>query len=312
MENEYLKIYNYFFNKTIKSTEKIFKVLLIKNKKQGRNFNNFHNKTTSKIYELSTNKFYINTSNKFNDIIRAYDNRYSFYDDKFTNLIFANELLENFTSIKDVKKDYTFKKCIAELAQINGLKEAHSRLQKTYNLLEIMYKLNDFSEFELWSDNTGIEGSKFYEKYRNKLYPPAIIDKTNINFEIKEEHKDLFTDTYLKFIKNHIDETKTTKQDFINVFTKSTDKHDSKIYFFCRTPEVWLLIKELKFAFKKLTLKNVENSTCFISSDGNILTQTNLSRESCYLKSGKNEFDEKLFDEATRNIKMITKSFKNS
>jgi len=72
---------------------------------------------------LSRDLFYINSSAKFNPLIHIYDTKYNFYDAKFINAIFENELLEAYNKLKNIDQNYTYNKFIAELGQINALRE---------------------------------------------------------------------------------------------------------------------------------------------------------------------------------------------
>lgn len=77
---------------------------------------------------------------------------------------------------------------------------------------------------------------------------------------------------------NFIDDTKTSQEDFINVFTKDLTTHDSKIYFRSETTQIAFLFSLIENNFKTLNL-NVESSNRFFTKKGNVLKSGNISAQ---------------------------------
>jgi len=260
---------------------------------------------------LSRDLFYINSSAKFNPLIHIYDTKYNFYDAKFINAIFENELLEAYNKLKNIDQNYTYNKFIAELGQINALREIARKFRVFGDIYKFMYQLNDFSEFKLWEYVSDVELHPMFKKYHKKIYPSSyekikILDK-NIskedskggkranNFNLKSEYKNKFSLLYEDFTKNYIDKNQTSFKDFYNVFYNNWDSHNSKIYFFCSTQAIALLLKRSTIAFKNLNQSNIEKSELFYSGANQILlTRTNLSKS---YKPFKNSSDEKYLNQ---------------
>jgi len=76
-----------------------------------------------------------------------------------------------------------------------------------------------------------------------------------------------------------INDLETSETDFVNVFTKDWNNHDSEIHIDCETTQFTYLIGKIKFLFKDFTFTNIEKSKNFLSKNGTILKQTNLSKQ---------------------------------
>ncbi len=92
----------------------------------------------------------------------------------------------------------------------------------------------------------------------------------------KNQYKYLFKE----FTQTHqfIDDMKTDETDFINVFTKKFNEHDSKIYFIEETTQIAYIFYLLKSHFDIL-YKSIEVSEKFISKDNSIISSNNISSQ---------------------------------
>lgn len=170
--------------------------------------------------------------------------------------------------------------------------EKHINLPYFNDLIDCLSTLN---EFHSWSE--------FYR---------ILLDEKTISIKRKNNNivfdGDLSVNQYKYLYKalinndSYIDEFRTSESDFINVFTKEFDSHESKIYILNETVQASYLFHKLRIYFTDF-FKNIEHSKMFITKDGTILKSNNISSQlSKTVKKGipvKNQF---VIDEIVNNI----------
>ncbi|MDX2442448.1 MAG: hypothetical protein QNK30_01490 [Bacteroidales bacterium] len=100
----------------------------------------------------------------------------------------------------------------------------------------------------------------------------------------------------------YINENKTSETDFLNVFTKKFDEHDSKIYFLEETTQIAYLFHLLRKHFTYL-FKCIGDSEKFISRNDTIFKSNNISSQlSKTVKEGISVKNSYVIDEIINNI----------
>lgn len=301
-----------YFNKG----EKELKELLIFYKKEGRRFDYFYNRLIRIIEKLYSIRYYINTSKKFNEIIKKFDVKYG-YDQEGSYKMYSGDMKKEFHKTKEIKDNYKYEQFIIELAKIKAIQEVYSRFRRGTRIFELMYENDDFKRFGLREIAGNIENDEIFREQRwiknNRNNPGVYLNQEdfekkelelrasinmaiknyrpqldvnrknnfdNMKFDLREEYqsKDILKKIYKILIQNHLS-PETKFNDFLNVFTEPWSRNESKIYFSCSTQQTALFLSELKSLkiFKNFTFENIEKSKKFYFNQTSLVTANNIS-----------------------------------
>lgn len=170
---DYLEIYNTNFDQALKHGNAIAKQNLIALKKEKRNSNTAHNST----YQLLTDRIKENNISKYESLInleRFFKQTLSKYEENHIELALKNEITEfyNKRTKDELPENYSFLLMVEDLANYEGLKEIARLFYNQSVLYEMMYKLNDFSQFTIQPyGNIHYEDTPLFNVLRKRLYP---------------------------------------------------------------------------------------------------------------------------------------------
>lgn len=170
----YEKIYDDYYSKYYDKAEFFVKRFFIKRQTQNRIYLSALNEAT-----LHLNNNYISVSNiltneNLRKLHRIFCNRYGVYAVNQIQEIFENEVKSSFDNLNilELPKNYNYKLFIKEIALFEALNEISRLLSNYSRLFEMMYKLNDFDDFEIRTQgNLSVEDFPVYKRLKLKLYP---------------------------------------------------------------------------------------------------------------------------------------------
>lgn len=288
--SKYNELYDQAYNKSLIKGTEYAKTTIIEHKIKRKYVNKVLNGVLNDLYKYKE-KLYINDK-KFSNIINFYNKRGQHYEFEYRHLIIPNEIADAFEKIKNIKKGYGFNQLLIELADYMAHQELGRVFQNNYSIYAFMYRLNDFNRFHINSyKNQRVEDTQLYEELRLRLYPEQDEQNSDLppkeeklsqnNFHLKERYSESLINLYSSITEEGIiNPNKTKITDFINVFTKDFQSHNSKIYFDCESKLAALFLDELrkrKF-FSNLTQTNMADSKMFISLENEIsFTQTSFA-----------------------------------
>ncbi len=171
---DYEKVYQDFYSKYYDKTEFLIKRFLIKKQNQNRLFSNVVNEIDNYINDYSINKSFISKNENLKKLHLIFDNRYRVYATNHVQEIFSNEIKTSFDKLLTLKltKEYSYIRIIKEIALLEALNEISRLLSNNARLLEMMYKLNEFDDFEIRTHgNLALEDYPVYKRLQLKLYP---------------------------------------------------------------------------------------------------------------------------------------------
>lgn len=330
----YAEIFQTSFDKTFGKEENNIENHLKKNKEQGRSFSFLYNPILNSLEALKNDKYYITTSNLFEDVLKIYNERSNYYDQNFEHYIFQNELLENFNKINGLKKGYTYKIFLIELGIIEAVSDVYRRFRHNSRIYEMMYNLNQLDEFTLLKASGNVEETYLFKKFLfktrnfdtpgrykdfedflylenelelilNPKYPNTLNAPKNKNskkldcknFKIKESHKHKLEMLFLLFDLSE----DTKKESFLAVFLKDWDKKNHTIKFDCSTQLASYLLYNIKYLFNNFNGQTIEKSELFYTMEGNLLSADNIYQS----KKNINPEDKKTAEKILEKVKNI-------
>ena len=291
MEKDYIEIYTKAYQEEEIHHEKYIKKKVL----EYHDYLTFNDNNNSLINELDTklgeNIIFDDAFSKITTIFRT-----SRFRKGHELKIISIKLLPEFLKIDKGNLKVSFEGYLKELARFKAEEEIQRLFCNNRGSYELMFELNDFSEFAIKGCDGG-NGSVLYEKYRKLWYEPKKhneinklvafdrsakfigLEKTN-HYQIKEEYYEKFLskEFYGYLIKDFINETKTSYSCFKDVFTEKSVKHSSEIHFFCSTILASLLLSEFKkHVFNKLVMTQIEIKHLKVNN-GNRLSANNISK----------------------------------
>lgn len=170
----YGKIYDDYYSKYYDKAEFFAKRFFIKRQSQNKTYLTVLNEATFFLNDNFICVSNIHTNEDLRKLHRIFCNRYGIYAVNQIQEIFENEIKIGFDKLKisELPKNYNYKLFIKEIALFEALKEISRLLSNYSRLFEMMYKLNDFDDFEIRTQgNLSVEDFPVYKRLKLKLYP---------------------------------------------------------------------------------------------------------------------------------------------
>ncbi len=224
---DYLKDYNYFYNKTYATVEKKIKEYLIKANTESRTFNFALNQIIKKDEELLSKKSKIKSNKSLTLLEALHKQSLSQYNVNGIELSLKNEVYKAFCKLNadELPINYSYQKFVGDLGSLYALDEVIRLFRNHSNLYQMMFELNDFSDFEITTYGTFIEEKPIFKLLHQKLYP--------YHYENVSETKPTETDGVSNEEDNNPNSKKNTEEeDKIKIlkFNISKFTEDEKIF----------------------------------------------------------------------------------
>ncbi|MEE4196573.1 MAG: DUF6617 family protein [Bacteroidales bacterium] len=209
---------------------------------------------------------------------------------------FINNTLK-YKDAKKIEKEYKDRLIVFNKVDLSSYKEYFGSKEFKFNNIDeylavINYDSNDNTRdihFEFYSQR--IAGLIFeFDEFKKRI-DSLIQNNLNNKLESKPEiqnqikFKTSLSNEKFKYLYrlltrelDFINESKTTEEDFLNVFTKKFNEHDSKIFLNAETTQFAAILKALK-PFIEHFYKQIELSKKFITNEGNLLKAGNISSQ---------------------------------
>ncbi|WP_372745220.1 hypothetical protein [Lutibacter sp.] len=223
----------------------------------------------------------------FASIYAIYKNRASKVRNNNLNILYTKHIkpLEDKLGLEINNELYEY--LLEEFAISEASNRVYSWFSNWHTVYKMMFELNDFSDFKIIRNSSFSEASDIFKKYHEKLYPICYVNKGKEgevqknkinNFNQVEGYEDEIKTLYGDFIEYYINGATTSYDDYVNVFFKNWDEHNSLINFSCSTQEASLLLFKLMNFFSDLTYTNIGKSKVFKLKTGSILTSSNYGK----------------------------------
>ncbi|MBN8643121.1 MAG: hypothetical protein J0L86_15020 [Flavobacteriales bacterium] len=195
---DYEVLYSYFYEKWYCKFENAIKEYLIECKNNDIKLGSAINDLKQTYIQEFADKIKLNQNDLLKELYNLFIKRFSDYEKNEINRVFENKILKNFESLNrsELPKNYTIKQLLFDFIKVDVVKEIQRLLQNNNSLLQMFYKANDFSEFEI-RDHRGIsiEDYPIYKKLHKRLYPEyyetAVEDSDSLNETLDIEESKL-------------------------------------------------------------------------------------------------------------------------
>ncbi|WP_417368678.1 hypothetical protein [Gelidibacter japonicus] len=261
-------------------------------------------------------------------LLERFQAKDSFYEAKFQIDFILQDIKREFFKPDLTYVHYNFEDFINDLANYESHNDILNLFLNNSDIYRLMFELNQFDDFnnltkfdiihydsqisltsiflelvEKKKKSLGLESEDLPIKEDEKSSPIKIEEDEPNYFQLEKLYISKFKKltTYHKFCHEYINEVETSHEDFINVFFKDPTSHNSDIYFFCTTQACSHLLFKLADLFKGLNLTIIQNIKKFISSDGNYLSQSNISNS----KSDLTQFEKTKIDNFIEELKSL-------
>jgi len=321
----YEKNYNKYLEKYIKEIEYLYKI----SKKEG-DAENFAYNTCLSTLAKKKNGLKVFT-HPYDKLYSKFNNRGSLVQENNMNRLCINHIIPLGKELKISLNASAFDKILEEFAIMEASKRVSSWFCNWSPVYELMFKLNDFSEFEIIRNCNSHERSELFNKYHKKLYPENYeneniqleIEKRKYwkdinNFGLKKEYQSKIEDVFNFCIKKAIIDVKAPYNSFEDIFTKNWDSHKLNLRF-NNNQEFSLLVSKIRFVFENFNDVAIGSSKLFKSGKGIPISRDNLvSSRKVFKDSDKlslEEIPKKLNDkqiEAIYNVNEIIKILKST
>lgn len=304
---DYEKIYQDFYSKYYDKAEFLIKQFLIKKQSQNKIFFTVLNEVSHYFNDYSINKCLVSKNENLKKLHLIFDNRYRIYATNQIQGIFSDEIKTGFNKLKisELPKDYNYILFIKEIALLEVLNEISRLLSNNARLLEMMYKLNEFEDFEIRThENLALEDYPIYKNLFLKLHP---------NYDIS------FVDDYSNnTVKSNVNEV-ITQQPIITKESPIVEKiivkdYSKEIWFIVgcliATGEMEVLLKKYDSATQVAKSLGIEKSRPYIS-DSKFNLKTNGDQS---VQRNTNIYNDpekiiKIYNYCTENKKSMTDEF---
>ena len=238
--------YKSTFDKTFNEVQSKIKEELIKAKSEFRTFNFAFNSIIKNNQEL-INKSLIRSDNSLIILEAKYKKSLSSYSENRVELALKNDVYPEYIKLNadELPSNYSFQNFVFDLAALYGLTEVDRLFSNQSRLFEMMFELNDFTNFEIKEYDTVLDNTKLFKKLQQRLYPEIknagkvkkYVEQTSpidskFTLLTNEEKILLLNIAYLEFTK-YFDKEKTNKiplTDFARVIYLTKDCVDSNIF----------------------------------------------------------------------------------
>ena len=180
----YQKIYTDFYSRYYDKTEFLIQRFFVDRKSRNKTFEDAFNVAYHYLNIGFINKHNFNNNEILKQALRIFGNRGRRYEIDQIQEIFANEIKMEFDNIATsqlLPKDYNYIELIKDIAIIEAINEISRLLSNNSRLLEMMYKLNEFKDFEIREyKGIAIDDTPIFKKLHPKLYPQQYTDTTEV------------------------------------------------------------------------------------------------------------------------------------
>ena len=147
---EYKSSYDNSYDKTYDEVERKFKEALIRSKTESRTFNFTLNAIINNDREL-INKSVIKSNSSLSLLEATYQKSLSIYSENAVELALKNDIYPEYIklNVDDLPSNYSFQNFVFDLGALYGLMEVDRLFSNHSRLFEMMFKLNDFTDFEI-------------------------------------------------------------------------------------------------------------------------------------------------------------------
>lgn len=192
----YQEIYADFYSKYCHKVEVLIKAFFIKRKSQKRTFNDTYNTVIMYLSNEVNKKHIFEKNQSLKELYLLFGKRYSFYEINEEQEIFENELKTAFNKIdlSSLPINYNYIKLIKDIAIVEAINEISRLLSNNNRLFDMMYKLNEFDDFEIKQyKGIALDDTPVFKELHQKLYPDYYNDTTeitalNISAEVNQQN----------------------------------------------------------------------------------------------------------------------------
>lgn len=214
--------YKSTYDKTFYEVQGKIKEALIKAKSESRTFNFTLNAIINSHQDL-TNKSLIKSNKSLSLLELTYKKSISNYSENAIELALKNDIYPEYLKLNadELPPNYIFQNFVFDLGALQGLMEVDRLFRNHSRLFEMMFNLNDFSDFEIKEYEIDLDNTPIFKKLHKRLYPHLYV----IEEQLKKERiisKDKLTNAELIDLKPIIDNIE-----------KFTDNDKAFIYNLC-------------------------------------------------------------------------------
>lgn len=280
----YERFYSEYLEEYIKEIENSYKKSHDEGDAELCAFNSCCKLLSNKTIDLRINK------KPYNSIYSEFKNRESLVRDNNLNRLYTKFILPLCESLEIEMNNDIYEGIIIEFAISEASTRVRSWFGAWHTVYQMMFNLNDFSEFELIRNCSYSEGSEIFKKYHKKLSPNSCaveefgkegFDKKQVNnFGILERYKGLFLNLYSALSDDFFDEEDVSFDIFKSVFTEEWGDDEYVFKVKCENEVFKVFIEEFSFAFENFSKANFGKSKLFKTRRGAKLTANTLSKKS--------------------------------
>ena len=175
----YQEIYADFYSRYYLKAELLIKAFFIQRKNKSRAFND----TSNTVIMYLSKKHIFEKNQALKELHLLFGKRYRFYEINEEQEIFENELKTAFNKIdlSSLPTNYNYIKLIKDIAIVEAINEISRLLSNNNQLFGMMYKLNEFDNFEIKEyKGISLDDTPLFKELHQKLYPDYYNDTTEI------------------------------------------------------------------------------------------------------------------------------------
>jgi hypothetical protein len=166
--------YKSTYDKTFYEVQGKIKEALIKAKSESRTFNFTLNAIINSNQEL-INKNLIKSNKSLSLLELNYKKSLNNYSENAIELALKNDIYPEYLKLNgdELPPNYIFQNFVFDLGALYGLTEVDRLFSNHSRLFEMMFKLNDFSDFEIKEFEIELDNTHIFKKLHKRLYPQS-------------------------------------------------------------------------------------------------------------------------------------------
>jgi hypothetical protein len=166
--------YKITYDKTFYEVQGKIKEALIKAKSESRTFNFTLNAIINSNQEL-INKSLIKSNKSLSLLELKYKKSLNNYSENAIELALKNDIYPEYLKLNadELPPNYIYQNFVFDLGALNGLTEVNRLFSNHSRLFEMMFKLNDFSDFEIKEFEIELDNTHIFKKLHKRLYPQS-------------------------------------------------------------------------------------------------------------------------------------------
>lgn len=166
--------YKSTYDKTFYEIQGKIKEALIKAKSESRTFNFTLNAILKSNQEL-INKSLIKSNKSLSLLELNYKKSLNNYSENAIELTLKNDIYPEYLKLNadELPPNYIFQNFVFDLGALYGLTEVDRLFSNHSRLFEMMFKLNDFSDFEIKEFEIELDNTHIFKKLHKRLYPQS-------------------------------------------------------------------------------------------------------------------------------------------